>query len=313
MQDLARDHLSLRSLTDPRMIDLHSHLLPGIDDGAPDLETALAMARMAAASGVTIMACTPHILPGVYHNEGPGIRAAVAQLQSALDTEGIALRLVAGADVHMVPDMLAGLDEGRLLSLNGSRYVLVEPPHTVAPVRLEEFFFSLQVAGYVPILTHPERLAWVEPHYASIQRLAGAGVWMQITSGSLTGRFGRRVRALAERMLSDGLAHILATDAHDPVHRPPDLDQGWQAAARLVGEEEAKHLVWTRPAAIVKDVAPSELPLPEQTRRPVEGKHERAERASASGGTGSGRRADSEPRKRTSRGRFSRRLRRLFD
>ncbi len=247
------------------MIDLHSHLLPGIDDGAPDLGTALEMARMAQASGVTVMACTPHILPGVYHNEGSDIRRRVATLQAALDEHDISLRLIAGADVHMVPDMLAGLAEGRLLPLGDSRYVLVEPPHNVAPVRMSEFFFSLQAGGYVPILTHPERLAWIEQRYDAIVRLARSGVWMQVTAGSLAGAFGRRVRYWAERMLAEGLVHILASDAHDTRRRPPDLDRGLLAAEKILGGREAQHLVWTRPEGIVKDLSPAEIPLPAGT------------------------------------------------
>ena len=144
------------------MIDLHCHILPGIDDGAADLGVAVAMARAFVADGVTVVACTPHILPGVYHNTGPQIRQAVQDLQQALDAQGIALRLTTGADVHMVPDFVAGLRSGHLLSLANSRYVLVEPPHHVAPPRLDDLFFQLIVAGYVPILTHPERLGWIK-------------------------------------------------------------------------------------------------------------------------------------------------------
>src|SRR5690606_29532618 len=110
---------------------------------------------------------------------------------------------------------------GRLLTLADTRYVLVEPPHHVAPPRLEDLFFALSAAGYVPILTHPERLSWINTHYDAIKRLADAGVWMQLTAGSLTGAFGRNARYWAERMLDEGRAHILATDAHDTVRRPP--------------------------------------------------------------------------------------------
>ena len=238
-------------------IDLHCHILPGIDDGASDLSASLDMARASVADGVMVLACTPHILPGLYHNTGPQIRQAVVELQRALDEEGIALRLVTGADVHMVPDFVAGLRSGRLLSLNDSRYVLVEPPHHVAPLRLEEFFFGLVVAGYVPILTHPERLSWIEGHYAVIQRLVRGGVWMQITAGSLTGAFGRNAQCWAMRMLDERCVHILASDAHDARRRPPNLSKGRDIAAERVGAREAQHLVLTRPMGILENAAPS--------------------------------------------------------
>lgn len=235
------------------MIDLHSHLVPGVDDGARDLSISIEMARLYAADGVTHLVCTPHITPGVWANTGQQIRAAVADLQRALDAEGIDLTLYPGADNHMEPNFIAGLREGRLLTLADSRYVLVEPPHHVAPPRLEDFFFGIRMAGYVPILTHPERLAWIEGQYDTVRRLVAGGVWMQVTAGSLTGRFGKRARTLALRMLTDGLVHILATDAHDPERRPPDLSEGWRVAADEVGQEEAERLVLHRPFAILTD------------------------------------------------------------
>jgi protein-tyrosine phosphatase len=186
------------------VIDLHSHLLPGVDDGAPNLSVSLMMARAAVAQGVTVMACTPHILPGVYHNAGPAIRKATKELQDALDQEGIALQLAIGADVHMAPNFVAGLRSGELLTLADSRYVLVEPPHNTAPPQIEDFFFNLVTADYVPILTHPERLSWVRSRYETIKKLVQTGVWMQVTAGSFTGAFGRTALYWAERLLDDG-------------------------------------------------------------------------------------------------------------
>ena len=248
------------------MIDLHCHMLPGVDDGAADLAMSLEMARAFVADGVQVVACTPHILPGLYHNTGPQIRQATAALQTELDQSGIALRLVSGADVHIVQDFVAGLKAGRLLTLADSRYVLVEPPHHVVPVRLEELFFNLLVAGFVPILTHPERLTWLKAHYPAVQRLVQAGVWMQITAGSLTGSFGRTAQYWAERMLDEGAVHILATDAHDIQRRPPILGKGRELAAKRVGDQEAEHLVRTRPMGIIQNALPASLPLPHSVR-----------------------------------------------
>lgn len=245
------------------MIDLHCHLLPGVDDGAAGVEVSIAMAKRSVSDGVTTVACTPHILPGLYHNEGPKIRADVEALQQRLVDEGIPLRLVCGSDAHISPDFVTGLRSGRILSLADSRYVLVEPPHHVAPQRLEQFFFDILVAGYVPILTHPERLTWIDTHYDKICRLTAAGVWNQITSGSLAGAFGRNAQYWAERMLDEGLVHILATDAHDTLRRVPNLSRGRDAAALRVGELEARHLVLTRPRGVLENEIPSNLPSPE--------------------------------------------------
>jgi len=245
------------------MLDLHCHILPGLDDGAADVSVSIEMAKAFVADGVTVVACTPHILPGLYHNSGPKILQATSALQQVLDREGIPLKLVAGADNHITPSFVAELRSGHLLSLAGTRYVLVEPPHHVVPPRLEDLFFGLLIEGFVPILTHPERLTWIEQHYQTVKRLAQAGVWMQITSGSLLGAFGRQARYWGERMLDDGLVHILATDAHDVTRRPPNLSQGRAAALKRVGAIEAERLVVTRPQAALMNEDPSNLPSPE--------------------------------------------------
>lgn len=245
------------------MIDLHSHILPGLDDGAPNMAASLQMARAYVEDGVIAVACTPHILPGVYRNTGPAIRAAVAALQDALDREHIALQLFSGADNHIVPDLVEGLNEGRLLALAQSRYVLVEPPHNVAPPRLEEFLHGVLLSGYVPIVTHPERLSWIRSHFEMMVRLSRAGVWMQITAGSLAGSFGRDAQYWAERMLGEGIVHILASDAHNMTRRRPDLKRGRHLAAKKVGEAEAGHLVQTRPMGVLQNVEPSVLPSPQ--------------------------------------------------
>jgi protein-tyrosine phosphatase len=244
------------------MIDLHSHILPGIDDGARDLATAINMARAFAEDGVTTVACTPHILPGLYHNSGPQIRQAVVQLQQSVAEKGIPLEFVTGADNHVVPDFLAELRAGKLLSLADTRYILVEPPHHVAPPRLEELFFSLISAQYVPILTHPERLTWISSGYEALIRLNTSGTWFQITAGSLAGDFGRNARYWGERLLDEGRVHLLATDAHDLATRPPNLSRGRELAARRVGDVEARNLVCTRPRGVLQNVPPSDLPLP---------------------------------------------------
>ena len=155
-----------------------------------------------------------------------------------------------------------GLREGRLLTLGNSRYVLIEPPHHVYPDRMADALFNLMVAGYVPILTHPERLAWIDTHYSEVLRLFNGGVWMQITAASLLGRFGKRALYWSERMLDEGRVHILASDAHDVTKRPVSLRAGRDAAALRVGEEEAEHMVSTRPRGILANELPSALPMP---------------------------------------------------
>jgi protein-tyrosine phosphatase len=242
------------------LIDLHCHLLPGLDDGSSKLAMSLDMARQACADGITTVVCTPHILPTVYENKGPDIKAAVALLQQALAMEGIPLQLLSGADVHVVPDLLSGLSDGRIITLAASRYLLLEPPHHVMPPQLDECIFRLQSAGYVAILTHPERLSWIEAQYPLIQRMVYKGVWIQLTAGSLTGRFGRRPRYWAERMLDEGLCHVVATDAHNASTRPPHLAGARTMVEQRLGAMEATNIFDVRPKGVIDNSSPTQLP-----------------------------------------------------
>ena len=251
------------------MIDLHCHLLPGIDDGSPDLDTSLAMARIAYDDGIRITACTPHIYPGLFENDAESILRAIETLQRELDASGIDLRLTCGADAHISPELLKRLREGTVPRLGHSRYFLLEPPHNVALPRITDYVFNLLAAGYVPVVTHPERLSWIDEHYPIFVELVRQGAWMQVTAGSLTGRFGPGPKYWGERMLDECLVHILATDAHSVSRRPPLLAEGQAVAERYLGAAEATHLVETRPAAILNDVAPSEVPaLPNADAQP---------------------------------------------
>ncbi len=238
------------------MIDLHCHILPGIDDGAPDLETSLAMARIACNDGIHTIACTPHIYPGMYENSTEGIQSATEDLRIHLANANISLCLTFAADAHAVPELREHLRTGTVPTLNGGRYFLLEPPHHIAPPRFDEFVFNLMIDGYVPIITHPERLHWIEDHYRIFKNLALKGAWMQLTAGSLTGRFGKNARYWSERMLDDGLVHVLATDSHSADRRPPLLAEGREAASHWVGKEEANRLVNDRPVAALENTDP---------------------------------------------------------
>ncbi len=130
---------------------------------------------------------------------------------------------------------------------------------TFAPPRFEESVFNFVISGYVPVITHPERLTWIAEHYDVFKRIAQRGAWMQITSGSLTGRFGDGAKYWGEKMLDEGFVHILATDAHTTRRRAPLLAEGRHAAEKYVGKDEAERLVNERPRAILDDVAPEKV------------------------------------------------------
>lgn len=244
------------------MYDLHCHMLPAIDDGARNLPTALEMARVAAADGITHVACTPHIYPGLFDNTPEGIAAAVESFRNELDEVGVSLELTYGADIQVVPELLPNLRTGAFPTVNQSRYFLFEPSHHVPLLNFDRLIFDALSAGYIPVITHPERLTWMDDHYDEFLEAVQAGAWMQVTAGSLTGRFGRDPKYWAEKMLDDGIVHLLATDAHNLKSRPPLLAEGEQAAVKYVGTEEARRLVLDRPKAIWDDIDPAKILKP---------------------------------------------------
>jgi len=247
------------------MIDLHSHILPGIDDGAVDVSMSLAMARIAVSDGTTHIACTPHIVPGIYENTKDGISRAVSTLRSALSKAGINLQLVLGADNHIVPDMAKKLMQGELPRLGNSRYFLFEPTHHVLPPGIVALCKNIIGQGFVPVLTHPERLTWVENHYDVICALDKMGVAIQLTAMSITGKFGKRAHYWSERMLDEGRVDLIASDAHNARSRPPGLSRARDCIADRLGEAAAHEMVQGNPARILDN-----LPLPGKlSARPV--------------------------------------------
>ncbi|AMY00685.1 CpsB/CapC family capsule biosynthesis tyrosine phosphatase [Mesorhizobium ciceri] len=233
------------------MIDLHSHILPGLDDGSPNIAESLEMAKLAVADGTTHMACTPHVVPGMYENGTENIVGAVRSLEQALRRAEIPLALYVGADIHIAPDLPGQLRHGKVPTLNRSRYFLFEPPHHVLPPRLEELALRLVQAGFVPILTHPERLTWIKANYDVVERLNRLGCLIQLTADSIIGAFGRTALYYSEKLIDEGRVDIIASDTHGANRRRPGLSQAVDAAAKRCGEDEAYNMVVGRPSDIL--------------------------------------------------------------
>jgi len=236
------------------LIDLHSHILPGIDDGAKDMAMALAMARIAVSEHTTHIACTPHFMPGVYDNTVPDITAIISSLENALAEEGIDLKLVRGGDIHIAPDISERLTAGSLPALGSSHYFLFEPPHHVLPPGILKLCEKIMKAGYTPVLTHPERLTWIEKNYEIICKLDEMGLVIQLTAGSITGTFGKRAKYWSERMLEEGRVDIIASDAHNTRSRPPGLIKAHDTIAKMLGDAPAKVIVHDNPQRILDNL-----------------------------------------------------------
>ncbi len=253
------------------MIDIHSHILYDMDDGALTLAESLAMARMAAADGTRVLVATPHG-PGSLacrHYDQALIHARVGEINAALAAEQITLEIVAGTEICYQADLVAQLKRGELLTYGRTRSILLELSHNTMPPMLENTLFNVQVAGYRVVLAHPERIVEVQQDPNRLLPLIERGVLLQITAAALLGEQGQRLQTAAETLLTHGMAHILASDTHGlPPRRPPLLAAARDHAAALIGQAAAVALVTSNPAAVL-DGQPLRLAPP----RPVTQQH----------------------------------------
>jgi protein-tyrosine phosphatase len=246
------------------MIDLHCHILHGLDDGAATLDESLAMCRVAAADGIRVIAATPHSPGSVAsrHYDPALIHERVRELNAALVVEGLPLEIVAGTEICYDADLLEQLKRGALLPYGRSRSVLVELARNTLPPMLDVLLFNLQVAGYRVVLAHPERVIEVQRDPNQLLPLIERGVLMQLTAEALTGGQGQRMQATAETLLTHGMVHLLASDAHGlPPQRPPQIAAARARAAALADAGTADRLVTTTPAALLHN-QPLKLPPP---------------------------------------------------
>ncbi|MBN1589845.1 MAG: hypothetical protein JW888_10055 [Pirellulales bacterium] len=234
-------------------IDTHCHLLPGVDDGAITWEDALAMARAAAADGISVAIVTPHQLGTNRQLNGPTIRAKTAHLQQFLNQNHVSLHVLPGAEVRVEPDLVEKIREGEVLTLaDRGRYVLLELPHEVY-LPLDEMLQNLRRAGLIGILAHIERNQGVLAQPSVIQPLLDSGCLLQVTAASITGSFGPHVQKLAERLIQQGQVQFIATDAHGVNVRRPQMQRAFQRTVELAGYRTACDLFCNHPAAVVND------------------------------------------------------------
>jgi protein-tyrosine phosphatase len=231
-------------------VDIHCHLLPGIDDGATDVDESLAMARLAVADGITTIIATPHQLGSFAHNAGGDIRRRVAELQTQLDAAQIPLQVLPGADVRIDSGMVEAIVRGEVLSLGDhKRHVLLELPHELY-LPLEPVLAELSRRNMVGVLSHPERNQGILRKRDVLAPLVEAGCLLQVTAGSFCGTFGSQCQEMAEWLLAEGLVHFVATDAHGPRSRRPLMLRAFERVAELTDDATAIDLCSRSPAAV---------------------------------------------------------------
>lgn len=235
------------------MFDIHSHLLPGIDDGARNMEEALALARACVADGIGHVVATPHVYPGLYDNENSNIAIVFADFRQALTAAGIPLEVSFGGEVRLSPEVMPLIEEGKVPFLGeyeGYRTMLLEFPDGQVPVGAEQFVGWLLGQNIRPVIVHPERNRGFMEHPARMRSFVEAGCLSQVTAGSLLGQFGSRARATAEVLLEQGWVAVIASDAHNLRSRAPMMRNARKYLAARYGRAAALELTQHVPAAL---------------------------------------------------------------
>ena len=235
------------------MIDLHCHVLPGLDDGARLLEETLDIARSAVKNNIDTIVATPHTLNGFFVNNWENVVSLTATVQKAFDAEDIAITLYPAMEAQVCPELFDALEKGQAATINdNSRYMLLEfPPFSMPPGSME-FIFKLKLQGITPVIAHPERNLILQNDLKQLYDLVKMGALCQLTALSVTGYLGPSVQKSSEQMIKTGLAHVIATDAHSDDERIAALASAVDMAAEILQDySRAEKMVTTTPAAII--------------------------------------------------------------
>lgn len=223
------------------MIDIHSHILSGLDDGAESMADSISMARAAVNDGTSEVIATPHHRNGRYDNEAFTVNRAVEELNLQLQEQQISLKIWPGLEIRVYKNIIQDLQQGTTLSLHQSRYTLIEFPSNRIPQQIEEYIHELNIIGKIAIIAHPERNQEIMRNPTRLFQLINLGAMSQITAGSLNGSFGSKIQSLVYRLCADNLVHFIASDAHNLTNRPFGLAAAYQIIERKLGTEYVQY------------------------------------------------------------------------
>ena len=246
------------------MVDLHHHLVFGVDDGSPDIETSVAMVQMAAEDGVTHLVATPHANEQ-YAYDRAAHAARLQQIRDALPRSTEAqIQLGLGSDFHLDYDNTADIGAiTKQYAINDGPYLLIELSDTGIPARIDELLYKMRVAGLIPILTHPERNSTLQRSRTRLREWMKADMLVQVTANSLTGHFGKLAERVGWELMEKQWVHFVSSDAHDLIRRTPRLSAAYALVRKRMGEETAERLFVTNPLAVFegRSLPPQPEPL----------------------------------------------------
>lgn len=242
------------------MIEIHCHILPSIDDGAATLDDSFQMAKEAADQGIKKIVATPHHKNGHFDNFGQEIIGAVTYLNGKLQEQGIPIEILPGQETRVYGEMVEDLQKGEVLPIVGTRYVLVEFPHNHVPNYARQLLFDLQIAGYIPIIVHPERNSELQENPDKLYRMVKSGALTQVTAGSVLGKTGRRVQQFTDQIIEANLTHFISSDAHDVKKRSFHLRDAYSYVRKQYGKALAYQLTENSELLILNQTVHKELP-----------------------------------------------------
>lgn len=235
------------------MIDIHAHILPGLDDGPSAMEECLGMARAAIGDGIHTIIATPHSLSGLYVNQRRDILSACGELNAALKKQGLPMTILPGSEIHLSTEITDELENGRLMTLNDTgRYISLELPDQFIPEATTVFVKRLSHDNVTPIISHPERNHAIQQNPRLLGALVSAGALSQITAGSLLGAFGPHALKCCRRLIQANMIHFMASDAHSVRTRPPELSTGFRKLSSLMGRDAVDRIMFEFPRAVVE-------------------------------------------------------------
>lgn len=217
------------------MIDIHCHIIPGVDDGAENMDESIKMAKAAARQGIRTLIATPHHQNGAHCNERAEIITALNQLNERIAKEEIPLKILPGQEIRMYGEIINDIDNNKILPLNNTQYMLIELPFGYVPNYTEHLLYQIQLKGYTPIIAHPERNRQLVEDPDILYELVCKGVVTQVTAGSLLGHYGKKAETFSKQLLEANLTHFIASDAHNTDRRPFTLEAAYAKIEKQFG------------------------------------------------------------------------------